>query len=182
MKYHLLFALKLKREESPVIYNPNDFEGNPVAVSYPAITSIISNFVVDFDLLPIVEPNPLKKPTSKKASNSNKTNGETANKIEHSKDGIEQNPSPLGGVAGTAYICKLKNLNKPSLDRLCSEIATYLKDCISEISPDKILSSELASDFAGIREAVELRNYLSNWVEDKRPMYQNGYIYIIPMN
>jgi hypothetical protein len=182
MKYHLLFALKLKQEESGVIYESDGFIDRPVPISVPEITTIIKNFVYDFEQVAMVEPKLVKKHTSKKASNSNDTNSKTANKNEDSKDRLEQNASPLRGVAGKAYICQLKKLNKSSLDRLCLEIASYLKKCISEISPHEILSSELAADFAGIREIVELRNYLSSFVEEKSDTYQNGYIYIIPMN
>ena len=182
MKYHLLFALKLRQEESGVIYNSEGFIDRPVPISIPEITNIIRDFVNDFNEVAIVEPKTLKKPALKKASSSNENDSETAKKNEHSKNGIEQNTNLLRGVAGKAYICQLKELNKCSLDRLCFEIATYLKKCLSEISPDQILSSKLASNFAGIREAIELRNYLSSFVEEPSDMYQNGYICIIPMN
>lgn len=88
---------------------------------------------------------------------------------------------PLKELSGKAYICKSKELDEAILEKFCTELTKYFQICCSKISPDNFLSEEINSDISGLREVIELRNYLAKYTKSKQKKYQDGYLYIAAM-
>lgn len=181
MKYYLNFVLGLEQEGSNVIYNPGDFEEKPVAISSPEIVKMIENFVSNFKKVAIVESPTVKK--EKKPDivdiQDSKPEATPDDKNESHKYEDDKSAINLRVVSGQAYICQKQNIQESSIEKLCEELVDYLKKCLSQLQKEKILSEELNSEFAGMREALELRNYLARFVKSKKKIYKSGYIYII---
>ncbi|MEH1943128.1 MAG: hypothetical protein V7L01_23305 [Nostoc sp.] len=179
MSYHLLFALNLEQQDSQIFYNPEAFVGNPVVISVPEVKKLIDCFIPNLELVAVVEKEAAKKTSKGKKSNSDET------KISESNLDSEPYKSKtntlLREVAAEAYVRKVKDLDKTSLEELCSGIAIYLTNNVTKISAESLLSMEINPVFSGLREIIDLRNYLLNFVKNpnKKKIYREGYIYIM---
>ncbi|MEH2418744.1 hypothetical protein [Nostoc sp.] len=179
MSYHLLFALNLEQQGSQIFYNPEAFVGNPVVISVPEVKELIDCFIPKLELVAVVEKEAAKKNSKVKKPNSDET------KISESNLDSEQDKSQtntlLREVAAEAYVRKVKDLDKTSLEELCTGIATYLTNNVSKISAETLLLMKIDPVFSGLREIIDLRNYLLNFVKNpnNKNIYQKGYIYIM---
>lgn len=176
MKYTLNFALKLEQDNSSIVYNSEGFTEKPIPISVPEIVTIFEHFIETFDEVGIIE-----KPNTKiPIRGENKgTKVDHKEKLSDSKS-VTLDP-PLKGLSGKAYICKSKELDEAILEKFYTDLIEYFQICCSKISPDNFLSEEINSDISGLREVIELRNYLAKYTKSKQKKYQDGYLYIAAM-
>jgi hypothetical protein len=174
MSYHFRFALKLERQENQVFYNPEAFVDDGIDISVPEIQQLVNRFVEKLKPVAVVE-----RKRKENAECLKEVNAEN-NRIEPSDHNSGRTPVSLNPVEAEAYVCKAKELDKSSLESLCSEATAYLTTTSSKISRKDFLSNELDTFFAGIRELYDLRNYLLTYLKNPqtKKKYQEGYIYI----
>jgi hypothetical protein len=174
MTYYLYFSLEIDRRESCVVYNPERFTDKPIQISVPDVVKIVENFIHQFEKVGII-----KEPTNQTISSNNKNQKDIVNNQENESEIISiQDPKPLYGLSGNAYIYKSKSLPKDKLDLLCVELIEYIKKCSSDISQYHFLSEQVNLDISGLKEVIEIRNYLYMYTQSKKKQYQNGYLYI----
>ncbi|WP_445626209.1 hypothetical protein [Nostoc sp. DSM 114167] len=179
MSYHLIFALNLEQQGSQIFYNPEAFVGNPVVISVPEVKKLIDYLIPKLKLVAVVEKEAAKITSKGKKPSTDKT------KISESNLDSEQDKSQtnifLREVTAEAYVGKVKDLDKIYLEELCTGIATYLTNNVSKISAETLLSMEINPIFSGLREIIDLRNYLLNFVKNPndKKKYREGYIYIM---
>ena len=157
MKYTLNFSLKLQKNNSFIVYNREAFAETPISISVPDVVKIFDHFIETFEKVGITE-----QPANNTIPSEEKTKDTTA----------------LTGLSATAYICQVQQLNQTALTKFCTELTEYLQKCCSEISKS-FLSEEVNLSIAGLREIIELRNYLARYTKSKKKAYQNGYLYIM---
>jgi len=158
MKYTLNFSLKLQKNNSFIVYNPEAFaEKTPISISVPDVVKIFDHFIETFEKVGITE--------------------QSANKTIPSEEKTKDTTA-LTGLSATAYICQVQQLNQTALTKFCTELTEYLQKCCSDISKS-FLSEEVNLSIAGLREIIELRNYLARYTKSKKKAYQNGYLYIM---
>lgn len=157
MKYTLNFSLTLEKRHSYIVYNPEAFAETPISISVPDVVKIFEHFIKTFELLGITE-----QPANNTIPTEEKTKDTTA----------------LTGLSAKAYICQVQQLNETALTKFCTELTEYLQKCCSEISRS-FLSEEVNLSISGLREVIELRNYLARYTKSKKKAYQNGFLYIM---
>ena len=157
MKYTLNFSLKLEKRDSYIVYNPEAFAETPISISVPDVVKIFEHFIKTFEEVGITE-----QPANNTIPSEEKTKDTTA----------------LTGLSATAYICQVQQLNKTALTKFCTELTEYLQKCCSEISKS-FLSEEVNVSISGLREVIEIRNYLAKFTKSEKKAYQNGYLYIM---
>ncbi|PZO36438.1 MAG: hypothetical protein DCF17_17320 [Shackletoniella antarctica] len=175
MKYNLNFSLNLERHEHCVIYNEKEFTEKPIQISVPDIVELVEQFLKSFEEVAITEqltssPTPSKEKFKEESSAQGKP-------LIDSKSGIK--PNSLRVVAAKAYICQSKDLDKKVLEQFCSDLTKYVQDGCSQISPENFLSEQVNLYVAGLREVLEIRNYLARYTKSKKKNYQNGYLYVV---
>ena len=175
MKYTLNFSLKLDRQEHCVVYNQEEFTESPIAISVPEVVKSFDRFVESFEEVGIVE-----KPSDKHESTSTKEKANENNFAqEQSIDSTQTSKSnPLKAISGKAYICQSKELNEEMLDQICTDLTKYLQECCSQFTNDNFLSEDNNLYISGLREVLEVRNYLARYTRSKKKTYQKGYLYI----
>ena len=174
MKYTLNFSLKLERHDSFIVYNSEAFTENPIQISVPDVVKLFEQFIETFEEVGIIE-----QPASKTIPSEEKTQGTTVDHQEKLSDSKSVTGSTaLIGLSGKARICKSKDLDEAVIDQFCTELTKYLQMCFSKIS-DNFLSEEINLYISGLREVIELRNYLVKYTRSKTTKYQNGYLYVV---
>jgi len=158
MKYTLNFSLTLEKRNSYIVYNPEAFAETPISISVPDVVKIFEHFINTFE--------PPVGITEQPATN-------TIPGEEKTKD-----TTALIGLSAEAYICQVQQLNKTDLTKFCTELTEYLQKCCSEISKS-FLSEEVNVSISGLREVIEIRNYLAKFTKSEKKAYQNGYLYIM---
>lgn len=172
MKYTLNFLLKLERDDSFIVYEQESFAESPIMISVPSVVKILEHFMEKFETVGIVDKSKIKvESNSKDISANNEQNTSTL--------GVAIQPHSLVGLSGEAYICESKKIDKDILSQFCNELTKYLHECCSHISTESFLSTEVSLDISGLREILEVRNYLAKYVNSNKKSYQNGYIYIM---
>lgn len=172
MTYYLYFSLVIERRESCVVYNSESFTDKPIQISVPDVVKIVEKFIQQFEKVGIID-----KPTNQTISSKNKK--DIVNNQEKESETISlQDSKPLHGLSGNAYIYKLESLPKDKLDLLCNELVEYIKKCSSNICQCHFLAEQVNLDISGLKEVIEIRNYLSMYTKSKRKDYHNGYLYI----
>jgi len=157
MKYTLNFSLKLEMHNSCIVYNGEGFADTPISISVPDVVKIFEHFIEKFEQQGITE-----QPVTKTIPNEEKTKDTNA----------------LTGLSARAYTCQVQKLDETVLNNFCIELTEYLQKCCSEISKS-FLSEEANLSIAGLREVIEIRNYLVRYTKSKKKAYQNGYLYIM---
>lgn len=173
MKYTLNFSQKLDRRDDCIVYDKEEFIGNPIAISVPDVVKAFNHFVKSFDEVGIVEQPSSKNESTyikKKTNESNMTEEQLIDSTQITKSTV------LQGISGKAYICQSKQLNEEALDQICSELTSYLQKCCSQISTDSFLSEDNNQYISGLREVLEVRSYLAKYTRSKKKIYQNGYL------
>lgn len=177
MKYNLNFSSNLKRHEQCVIYNEKEFTEKPIQISVPEIVKLVEHFLETFEEVAITE-----QLTSHSTLNGEKSKEESPaqeDSLADSKPAIK--PTGLRGIAAKAYICRSKDLDKKALEQFCSDLTRYFQAGCSQISSENFLSEEVSIYIAGLREVLEIRNYLAKYTKSKKKNYQNGYLYIVSL-
>jgi hypothetical protein len=167
MKYLLYFALDISWQGSCIVYDPQQFTEKPISLSVPDLVEIFTNFTQKFREVGIVEK-------------------QKENKILIKEKGDEHPIAPelfdssnnLQVISGRAHICKLETLKSEDLELFYDKLVKYLQKCCLKISTKNFLSKETSLCFAGLREVMEIRNYLAQYTKSKRKMFKNGYLYI----
>ncbi|WP_416666786.1 hypothetical protein [Egbenema bharatensis] len=176
MKYTLNFSLKLDRDDHHcIVYDKGGFTENPIAISIPEIVKALEHFITVFEEVGVVEEPSSKNDsahTKKKANEGDIGQKESVDSMQTAKSTV------LKGISGKAYICQSKELNEEALARICSDLTSYFQECYSKISTENFLSDDNNSYISGIREVLEIRNYLAKYTRSKKKSYQNGYLYI----
>lgn len=181
MSYHLLFALKLEQQDSQVFYDPEAFVGKPVVISVPEVEEIVAHLTSQLQLVAVVEKEVAKKDKNLKRVKFDSESEVVSNPSLIEKD-LDQSATVLRSVAAEAYICKADDLKKKGiLSQMSSKIADYLTKSYSEISSKDLLEEDLTPVFSGLKEVIDLRNYLLTFVENSgnKKMYREGYTYIM---
>lgn len=176
MKYTLNFSLGLKKEGSHIVYDPEKFAGKPVEISVPDVVKILESFIQSFEQVGIVEQT-LPKSIQSQEKEKNGTDNSSDKQISEQKS-LAKFPD-LKSLAGKAYICKSKELDETVLNQFCTELTEYLQVCCSNFSPKNFLSEENGLYVSGLKEVLELRNYLARYTSSNKKNYQNGYLYIM---
>jgi len=177
MKYNLNFSSNLKWHEQCVIYDEKEFTEKPIQISVPDVVKLVEHFLEVFEEVAITEQS-----TSNPTFNEEKSKEESRAQekpLTDSKPAIK--PTALRAVAAKAYIRKSKDLDKKALEQFCSDLTKYFQACCSQISPDNFLSEHVSLSVAGLREVLEIRNYLASYAKSKKKNYQNGYLYIVSL-
>ena len=177
MKYTLNFALKLEeKDDSLIVYDPKEFAEKPISISVPEVVTILEHFIKkSFKEVGILEKASNISSQGKEKNGTDKVNAQEQLSKQKS---ITKFPD-LKGLSGRAYIRKSKELNETTLNEFCTELTNYLQKCCLKISQNNFLSEEIGSDISGLREVLELRNYLANYTRSNKEAYQNGYLYIM---
>lgn len=157
MTYTLNFSLTLEKHHSYIVYNREAFAETPISISVPDVVKIFEHFIKTFEEVGITE-----QPANNTTPSEEKTKDTTA----------------LTGLSAKAYICQVQQLNETALTKFCTELTEYLQKCCSEISKS-FLSEEVNLSISGLREVIELRNYLAKFTQSKKKAYKNGYLYIM---
>lgn len=157
MKYTLNFSWELEKHNSCITYNPEAFDERPILISVPDVVKIFNHFIETFEEVGISE-----QPANKTIPSEEKTKDTTT----------------LTGLSARAYICQVQKLNETVLTKFCTELTEYFQMCCSEISKS-FLSEEVNLSISGLREVIEIRNYLAKYTKSKKKAYQNGYLYIM---
>lgn len=175
MKYTLNFSLKLERHDSFIVYNSEAFTENPIQISVPDVVKLFEQFIETFEEVGIIDQLAIKTIPSE-----DKPQGTTVADQEKLFDSKSVTRSTaLIGLSGKARICKSKDLDEAVIKQFCTELTKYLQICCSKISDqDKFLSEEINLYISGLREVIELRNYLTKYTRSKKKAYQNGYLYV----
>jgi hypothetical protein len=151
MKYTLNFSLGLDRQDAYVIYNSERFTESPILISIPEIVDSFEHFLRAFEAVNSVESGAL-------------------NQVAVSAD--------LNRFADTAYICQSRALNEAALDRFCADLTNYFQHCCLRVPAEGLLAEETNLYVSGLREVIELRNYLAKYTRSPKKIYQNGYLYV----
>lgn len=183
MSYHLLFSLRLEQQSSQVFYDPEAFVGHPIVISVPDVEELVSHFISALETVAIVEKETPKKNASTKLKGTEDLEKPRIIDVNNSSVNTDLNETivTLRPIAAEAYIRKVQDLDKSAFNRLCSGIATYLSENLSKFSIDNLLEMELNPVFSGLREVIDLRNYLLTFVKNpnNRKNYREGFIYIV---
>lgn len=175
MKYTLNFSVELTKEGSHILYDPEKFADTPMAISVPDVVKIVESFIKSFEEVGIIE-----KALPKSIQNQEKNGIDNSSEREQLSEQNSINISPaLRSLSGKAYICKSKELNETVLNQFCTQLTEYLQMCCSKFSPDTFLSEENGLYVSGLKEVLELRNYLAKYTRSHKKNYQNGYLYIM---
>lgn len=175
MKYILNFSLNLERHDRCIVYDGERFTEKPISISVREVVKAIDYFVESFEEVGIVEKSANKhEPTSteKKVNEDNVAQEQSIDLIPITKS------TALRGISGKAYICQSKELNEEVLDQICAELTRYSQECCSQIFTNYFLSEDNNLYVSGLREVLEVRNYLAKYTRSKKKIYQNGYLYI----
>lgn len=175
MTYTLNFSLEINKQGSYIIYDPDKFAEKPIAISVPNVVKIFESFIKSFEEVGILEDTSSK---SIQSQAENSTDHRDDQKQLSEQKSITTSPT-LKGLSGKAYICKSKELDKTVLSQFCTELTQYLQICCSKFSPEKFLSEENNLYVSGLREVLELRNYLAKYTKSNKKIYQNGYLYVM---
>jgi hypothetical protein len=167
MKYLLYFALKISWQDSCIVYDPQQFTENPISLSVPDLVEIFTDFTQKFTEVGIIEKQKDKKILSK----------EKGDEYPIAPESVDRSNN-LQVISGRAYICKLETLKLEDLELFCDKLVKYLRKCCLKISTENFLSEETSLCFAGLREVMEIRNYLAQYTKSKRKMFKDGYLYI----
>lgn len=173
MKYTLNFSMKLEKDGSYIVYNPQEFTEQPILISFPDIVSTFERFIAKFEEVGIVDNLPIQKAQNDKKNRRDKVRSQ---KQLPEQKSINKSIT-LKGLSGRAYICKSKDLDENVLNQFCSELTDYIHKFGSELSSKTFLSKEIS--FSGLREVIELRSYLVKYTKDKQ--IANGYLYVMVM-
>lgn len=176
MKYTLNFSLKPDLQDQLIVYDEGGFTEQPIIISVPAVVEILDHFIKfnSFNQVGVVEKS-LNKPKS--VSSKKKIDKDDASK-ELSIDSISiTQPTTLKLICTKAYVCQTKQLDKEALAQICAELTKYLQECCSRISDD-FLSDDNNLHISGLREVLEVRNYLAKYTKSEKKHYQDGYLYI----
>jgi hypothetical protein len=181
MSYYLLFALKLEQHNSQVFYDPEVFVDYPINISVPEVKELVSHFIPVLETVAVVERKLPQKDKENAESNEEQKTGAIHLALDQNENRIKV---PLSPVTAEAHVCGVKDLDtseRSAFNTLCSEITAYLAESVSKISAKNLLEVELSPIFSGLREAIDLRNYLLNYIENpsKSKIYQKGFIYIM---
>lgn len=152
MKYLLNFALQLEMCHAQVVYHPANFAESPILISVPDIVQSFETFLETFCRVGIAES----------------ATGDQGH-----------NTSPLQGLAGEAYICQTRKLDQPGLRQFCLQLVQYFKQGYSTLATENFLECENNLYLSGLREAIELRNYLVRYTRTPRKVYRNGYLFVV---
>lgn len=176
MKYTLNFSLKLDRDDHHcIVYDKGGFTENPIAISIPEIVKALEHFIKVFEEVGVIEEPSSKNGsahTKKKANEGDIAQEESVDSMQTTKSNV------LKGISGKAYIRQSKELNEKALEKICSDLTSYFQECCSKISTGNFLSDDKNLYISGIKEAIEIRNYLAKYTGSKKESYQNGYLYI----
>ncbi|MEH1933484.1 MAG: hypothetical protein V7L14_07110 [Nostoc sp.] len=171
MNYNLNFSLEFKKDDSCIIYNPEDFVEKPILISVPDVVKLFEDFIETFEEVGIVEQASTRSIQSDKKETDN---------VSSQEQPFEQKSATtsasLKGLSGTVYICKSKELDEAVLNQFCTELTEYLQVSCSKLAPENFLSEESSLSFSGLREVFEIRNYLAKYTKSKKRTYQEGYI------
>ncbi|MEH2240035.1 hypothetical protein [Nostoc sp.] len=171
MKYTLNFSLKLEKNGSHIIYNPEDFVEKPILISVPDVVKLFEDFIETFEEVGIVEQASTRSIQSKKKETDNVSSQE-----QPSEQKSAATSAPLKGLSGRVSICKSKELGEAVLNQFCTELTKYLQESCSKLAPENFLSEESSLSFSGLREVFEIRNYLAKYTKSAKKNYQEGYI------
>ncbi|MEH2274488.1 MAG: hypothetical protein V7K40_06675 [Nostoc sp.] len=172
MKYNLNFSLKLKKDGSYIIYNPEDFVEKPISISVPDVVKLFEHFIETFEEVGIVE----QASTRSIQSDKKKEADNVSSKEQPFEQKSATTSASLKGLSGTVYICKSKELDEAVLNQFCTELTEYLQVFCSKLAPENFLSEESSLSFSGLREVFEIRNYLAKYTKSTKSPYQEGYI------
>lgn len=176
MKYTINFSLKLKKEGSYIVYDTEKFAEKPIEISVPDVVKILESFIKSFEQVGILEQ---ASPKSIQSQEKEKNGTDTPGDRQLSEQKPITTSTDLKGLSGKAYICKSKELDETVLNQFCTELTEYIKMCCLNFSPENLLSEQNGLYVSGLREVLELRNYLARYTRSNKKNYQNGYLYIM---
>ena len=175
MNYTLNFALNLKKEGEHIVYDKENFI-QEARISVPDIVSILEKFLQPpFQSVGIVD-----KPESQKVQSAD---GFSREKVQGEVKASNENlisQLPLQGLSGQAYYCQIKDLDKAKIKEITSDLSNYLQESISKLNSDNFLADETGNVASGIKQVMEIRNYLA--LHLKKPdnkKYKKGYLFIM---
>lgn len=173
MIYSLRFAHTLRKEGSTIVEDPDVFIVGPVRISMPEVAAMVQRFIGDFEPMGIVESGNIvnndAKPVEEVFSN---INGSSA------KDFAKNKTTSLKSLQGKAFVRQKEKIDPATLKTLRAELVEYLARSTSDLSENNLLSEDTDLLTSGIREALELRNYLRSWVGNQKKIYKEGYVYV----
>lgn len=171
-KYYLNFALKIQwLGETSIAYTPESFAEASILISYPEIVEMVQYFSQTFQKVGVVEAQAevIKNEAKTSTASGNSSLTATLTKLDNK----------LSSVSDTAFICQQKSVNQESLLTLCACLTGYIQESAKVLTKENILSKEQDLIFSGLREAIELRNYLGRYTTNSKKIYQSGYFYFL---
>lgn len=176
MTYTLNFALNLNKEGEYIIYDPEQFADKPIPISVPEIITILDGFIEQS----CQKAGILDNPGSQKVQSDDDLSEE---KVQGAVQAVHESlipQSPLRGLSGQAYYCQVKDLDPTQIKGITSDLSTYLQETISKLNSDNFLADETSFLLSGIKEAIDIRNYLVIYVNNpQKKIYKNGYLFIM---
>jgi hypothetical protein len=171
MRYYLRFALDIQRHsETNIVYTPESFVEEPVPLSVPAISEMITRFISSFEKVAVVKPRVEFIKHEMVAGTVSEHGSATAT--------IQKPVETISSVEATVFIRQQQSLDADSFNALLSDLCNYIHETSRLITPETILSDTCSINFSGLREAIEIRNYLSRFAISSKKIYRSGYLYI----
>lgn len=208
MSYLLYCASNISKEHGHIVYNPKEFTDNPITVNVPELVNILEEFINQppFENAALVEKSSQvenlkpkgsrEKPSSPEesvpdstdvkgssvdAKNEEKTVPENASgNQQQSREKLDPTSPSLQSLSGgTVFYCQVKELDKKRLQEFACKLIAYLKKSVSAMSEaENFLSREIVNEPSGIKQVIDIRNYLVRYAQSENKSYQKGYLYI----
>jgi hypothetical protein len=177
MSYTLNFSRKLKKDGTEVIYDPEGFDDQPIRISVPDVVKLFEEFIKNFEKAGLVEQ------SSQKDVQSDETKIYENVKSSNAVAGETKSPATATGalkaLSGEVYYCQVKKINTEALTQLVTGLTEYMKKSFFKMTPENFLSEDTHVLVSGIKEVLEVRNYLVRYTQSDKKYIQNGYLYVM---
>lgn len=176
MTYLLNFALKLKKKGEHIVYDQESFTQQAIGISVPDIVTIFDKFIQQsFETSGLVEQPPSKVQDAN-PHQEEKVQGKATVFEDKSRQKL-----PIQSLSGQIYYCQTKKLkDTEAFQKLKNDLTEYLHKSISIISSDNLLKEETNIFISGIKEVLEVRDYLVTYTTaSSMKQYQEGYLYVM---
>jgi len=177
MSYTLNFSRKLKKDGAEVIYDPKEFDDQPIRIKVPDVVKLFQEFIKNFEKAGLVDQ------SSQKDVQSDETKIDENVNVGNVVAGETKSPATTTGglkaLSGEVYYCQVKELNPEAMTQFCTGLTEYMKKSFFNMTPENFLSEDTHGLVSGIKEVLEVRNYLVRYTQSHKKSIQNGYLYVM---
>ncbi|MCT7994079.1 hypothetical protein [Laspinema olomoucense] len=176
MTYNLNFAIKFKKEGEYIVYDRDSFTQGAIRISVPDIVTIFDKFIQQsFETTGLLDQPPSKVKDA---------NLHQEEKVQGKVTVFEEQSVPkttIQSLSGEVYYCQTKKIKDTiAFQEFKNDLAEYLHKSLSRINSDNLLKEETNVFISGIKEVLEVRNYLVTYTTNSsKKQYKEGYLYVM---